>query len=136
MKIGIITPTYNRPELLLRLHKTLLVTGSGVDWLHCVVNDGSAANYEAVRGVCERLSGRLIYKRITNSGPLAARNHAIDLALEAGCSHLCFIDDDDYAVNEGLGAIGRKINEFPDNLWFVFKSDKKNCQDNFPLYID
>lgn len=120
-KIGVITPTFNRPNLLLKLHESLFETGTGVNWVHLVVDDGSSMDYREVLKRCHNLSGRLKVERIQNSGPLIARNHSIDMAMAEQCTHLCFVDDDDILIGQGLQAINKRIEEFNED-WFIFGS--------------
>lgn len=124
IKIGVVSPTYNRPQSLLRLHKSLVETGDGVDWLHSVVDDGSSECYADTLQKCEAVSGRLRYKRIENSGPLVARNHAIEIAIDEGCTYLCFIDDDDWLIHLGLKCIAELITKYQEYDWFIFRSQK------------
>ena len=125
IRLGIVTPTYERPELLWRLHRSLAEgagNDGGVDWLHCVVDDGSAADYADALARCNALTGRLRADRIPNAGALAARNRAIDLAMAAGCTHLAFMDDDDTVVPGGLARVAARIREHPDARWLLFPS--------------
>jgi glycosyltransferase involved in cell wall biosynthesis len=128
IRIAVITPTFNRPNQLFRLHRSLVETGRGVDWTHYVVDDGSAESYKLVCRECTAASGRLSYRQIDNSGPLIARNHAIDLALDEGCSYLCFVDDDDYFINEGICAIREWLHQYAGEEWFVFLSTQSRAQ--------
>ena len=134
-KIGAITPTYNRPNLLLRLHESIQHTGEGVDWIHCGVDDGSKESYQAVVEQCAKASGLMRYKRIQNSGALIARNHALDMAIDEGCTHFCFVDDDDYLIRQGLLKVSNRLEEFSDQDWFVFKS-KKNIAEAQAVWPD
>ena len=123
MKIGVITPTYNRPELLVRLHESLFKESEGVDWIHFAVDDGSNFSYVSAIERCVKLSNRFRYKKIFNQGALIARNHAIDMAFSENCTHLCFIDDDDLAVNFCLQVIRDRLLEFSGSHWFIFGSN-------------
>jgi glycosyltransferase involved in cell wall biosynthesis len=126
VRIGIITPTYNRPEFLVRLHQSLVRTGQGVDWIHFVVDDGSDISYRNALERCASASRRVRYKRIVNSGPLVARNRAIEMAFSENCTHLCFIDDDDLVINSCLQILHDRLVDFSDNQWFIFGSEMKN----------
>lgn len=124
MKLAVITPTYNRPELLQRLHMSLAQTGAGYDWWHYVVDDGSHESYAEAIEACKRETARLTYRRIANSGALVARNHAIEMAMADGRTHLCFIDDDDIASDNGISGIMDVIACEQAENWFVFASRK------------
>jgi glycosyltransferase involved in cell wall biosynthesis len=126
LKIGIVTPTFNRPEQLRKLHHSIAGSSSKSDWCHYVVDDGSELDYTEVASYCSGVSSRLKMKRIANSGPLVARNHAIDMALQDGATHLCFIDDDDELLPGSLTCLPEKIDEFPDVVWFMFGSKKES----------
>jgi glycosyltransferase involved in cell wall biosynthesis len=123
---GIITPTYNRPEYLRRLHLSIKENAGSVIWRHYVVDDGSGVSYEQVLKDCRKNSDNLWYKRIDNSGPLVARNVALDAACRDGCEFLCFLDDDDEMLPPGLTAIFRQLEIYPDLDWLVFQSRKPN----------
>lgn len=118
---GIITPSHNRPDLLVRLHRSLHNTAGDTDWKHFVVDDGSSVSYTQCINSCSSKSGNFYYSKIPNSGPLIARNVAIDAALTAGCDFLCFFDDDDAIAPPGLPAIERRIFEYSSANWFIFK---------------
>jgi len=121
-KIGIITPTYNRPDYLLRAHMSLGGDEKDYDWCHYVVDDGSKIDYADVFERCFNISGRLKTTRIINSGALIARNYAIEMALSEGCTHLTFLDDDCILAEGALNVINEKINMHKDSKWLLFNS--------------
>jgi len=125
LRIGIITPTYERPELLQRLHLSLVGDRCTFDWRHYVVNDGSRSDYSAVVEHCIETSGRFQYAEIPNSGPLIARNTAIELAIADKCTHIVFIDDDDVALPGGIQAMVDRVSQHSQSVWFLFKSKKE-----------
>ena len=125
--IGIISPTYNRPDLLEQLHRSIATIPTRVNWTHYVIDDGSDTDYTETFLRCQKLSGRLSTERILNSGPLIARNHAIDKAISDGCTHLCFIDDDDKLAPAGLSSIDARLRESSDEDWFLFGSSNKTA---------
>jgi len=131
LRIGIITPTYERSELLQRLHLSLVDDRCTFDWRHYVVNDGSRSDYSAVVEHCIETSGRFQYAEIPNSGPLIARNTAIDEAIADGCTHLVFIDDDDAALNGAINSLGERVQQNPRTSWVLFPS-RKNPPDPQP----
>jgi len=128
-KIGIISPTYDRPDLMEQLHRSISSCPTQTDWCHYVIDDGSAADYTTTFADCQKLSGRLATTRIPNSGPLIARNHAIDMAIADNCTHLCFLDDDDQLAPDGLTCIGERIRAFSDEKWLMFSSNLKQSSE-------
>lgn len=135
-KLGFITPTYNRPEMLERLYRSLLAGDDSVDWCHYVIDDGSKADYSEVVLRCSALGPHFVFERIDNSGPLVARNRAMDLALQDRCTHLCFIDDDNELLANSRSHIVQRIREFPHIDWFVFRCVREGVIDNvWPLNV-
>jgi glycosyltransferase involved in cell wall biosynthesis len=122
MKIGVVTATYNRPELLKRLHDSILETTTTTKWIHVVVDDGSSQDYSDLCHLIESYSNNFFYIKTNNGGALVARNYAIDAAVEMGCTHLCFIDDDDLVIGSGLDSVKNAILKFPMEQWFMFPS--------------
>ena len=122
ISIGVITPTYNRPDLLKRLHLSIERTTREADWIHYVVDDGSGKEYQAVLDELTQTSDKLRYQKIENSGPLAARNQAIDMALADDVDFLCFLDDDDVLLSPGLDAVAAAAARHRDCDWLIFHS--------------
>tara|TARA_R110000751_G_scaffold172928_3_gene279381 strand:+ start:94095 stop:94907 length:813 start_codon:yes stop_codon:yes gene_type:complete len=125
LKIGFITATYNRPELFERLHRSLAIQGDNAMWCHYVVDDGSRADYSDVFDSLQKLSGNLKTERISNSGVLIARNHAMEMAIADACTHLCFMDDDDILLPSSTGRMAECIRRYESRQWFVFPSKKE-----------
>lgn len=100
--ITILTPTYNRAELLPKLYESLLgQTNSDFDWL--VVDDGSTdGTSELIRGYMQEKKIRIFYERQLNAGKHTALNRGI-----AGIeSELTFIvDSDDYLPENAVETI-------------------------------
>lgn len=135
-KLGIITASYNRPSLLTALHESIVKNSGAVRWCHYVVNDGSNIDYSEAKAICNLYSdGRLKIKKIANSGVLIARNLAIEIAIADGVTHLCFIDDDDLVINNGVEKIEKTIARYQDKCWFLFKSKKDFLEETYwPSY--
>jgi len=101
---SIIIPTYNRPDLLKRAVKSVLVQ-TYENYELIVVNDGSTKQYDKVLTLfSENKSLRYFY--INNSGPSAARNFGIDVA---NGEFVCFLDDDDEFLPDHLQTIYERI---------------------------
>lgn len=122
VKVGFITPTFNRPAKLVALHASMAQPEMTGDWCHYVVDDGSSADYTDAFAICNRLSGRLRYERILNSGALIARNRAMAMALKDGCTHVCFLDDDDEVVPHGIQLLYEQLGQSSTADWFMFRS--------------
>jgi glycosyltransferase involved in cell wall biosynthesis len=124
IKVGVITATYDRPELLIRLHTSIAEQGNLTKWCHYIVDDGSKSDYSSAFRAIKRLSGNLRTKRIPNSGVLVARNHAMEMAISDGCTHLCFVDDDDFLLPNSISTLMGRLELFDEHTWFVFRSKK------------
>lgn len=125
ISIGVITPTHNRPDLLRNLHLSISRVTDSTRWKHYVVDDGSVADYQPVVEELSSSSNHLVYHRIENSGPLVARNRAIDMALQDRCDYLCFLDDDDHLLEPGLDAVISAAAANSDCDWLIFHSAKQ-----------
>lgn len=100
--ITIITPTYNRVDLLPRLYESLLKqTNQDFEWL--VVDDGSTDNTEQLmRQYCQENEIRVSYERQANAGKHTALNRGIARIR----SELTFIvDSDDYLPQDAVDII-------------------------------
>ena len=96
MKISVITPTYNRAELLKRLYKSLVEnsqSGIEIEWL--IMDDGSTDNTKQVVEELEKENNKieLKYYKQENQGKMVAINQLVekttgDLIIDC--------DDDDY----------------------------------------
>lgn len=87
--ISIITPTYNRPELLGDAIGSLLAQ-SFDDWEMLIVDDGSEPSARSI--VDAYNDSRLRYVRLDHVGRSAARNRGPELARG---TYIGFLDDDD-----------------------------------------
>lgn len=87
--ISIITPTYNRPELL---HDAIgsLLAQSYENWEMLVIDDGSEPSAQPV--IDAFADPRLRYVRLDHAGRSAARNRGLELARG---TYIGFLDDDD-----------------------------------------
>lgn len=87
-KISLITPTRNRPELLLRTIKNVQLQ-SLKNWQMIVVDDGDGMGIQVARSLND---ARVLAVTNAGSGQVNARNYALELA-SADLIHL--LDDDD-----------------------------------------
>lgn len=123
--IGVITPTYNRPDLLRNLHLSISASTDSKAWKHYVVDDGSVVNYQPTVDELSSGASHFVYHRSENSGPLVARNRAIDMAMKDGCDYLCFLDDDDHLLEPGLDAVVSAATTNRDCDWLIFRTAKQ-----------
>ncbi len=86
--ISLITPSRNRPELLLRTIKNVQ-SQSLKNWQLVVVDDGDGTGIQAAQSLND---ARVLAVSNSGSGQVDARNHGLDLA-KADLIHL--LDDDD-----------------------------------------
>ena len=121
MLIAIITPTYNRPELLRRLHDSLVQqVECDIGWIHIVVDDNSSSRMDWV-DLCNH--NRLHYHRLaSNVGAPRARNVGLELAEKLDASHVCFVDDDDYLQFDALTVVHRYLCQYPSEKHLIFRS--------------
>ena len=122
MKFGIITPTYNRPQLLQRAIESVVSNNYG-DWVMCIVDDCSddRAGYDEVLKHYAN-DTRIKYIRLdANSGVNAARNTALDFLIEEQCDYITLLDDDDIFSKDALQAAFDTITKYPQHRWFVSK---------------
>lgn len=101
MKISVLTPTYNRAELLTKLYKSLLKNskyGIEIEWL--IMNDGST---DATRGTVEEFIEeekiKIKYFEQENQGKMAAINNLVG---HATGELIIECDSDDYFTDDAF----------------------------------
>jgi len=94
--VSVVTPSYNRAELLPRVWLSLKNQNASFEWI--VVDDGSSDNS---REVCESFNDSRVnyYKLPENRGTNAARNAGVKKAVGR---YIVFLDSDDELVPDGL----------------------------------
>lgn len=97
--ISIITPTYNRANLLAEAIASVLHQSYG-NWELIVVDDGSTDNTREV--VLEPEDDRIQYLHQENQQAAAARNRGVSAARG---EYLCFLDDDDLLLDNHLESL-------------------------------
>ncbi|MGA9584261.1 MAG: glycosyltransferase family 2 protein [Terracidiphilus sp.] len=112
MIFSIVTPTYNRRDLLCRLFDSLVAQDyQGIEWI--VVDDGGTDGTEdAVRGFQISASFTIRYLRKQNGGKISACNAG--LAVASG-DLVSVIDDDDYFLPKVFDQIAQDFIAIRDN---------------------
>lgn len=122
--LAIITPTYQRPELVKRLSESIISQSPKFNWVHIIIDDdpdslGLPTPLEEYR------EEKVFYEKVeSNKGALIARNIGIEKALSLNVDYIAFIDDDDVVTNLGLQIIENEIARNPKEQFFLFLSHK------------
>ncbi len=102
MLLSVITPTYNRAQLLWRLYASLVAqTDRDLEWI--VIDDGSSDETE--KTVLSMINEGIIpikYKKITHAGKPTAHNEGVMLA--QGVLTVC-VDSDDALTTDAISAV-------------------------------
>lgn len=109
MKISVLTPTYNRGELLDKLYQSLLKNsnyGVDIEWL--IMDDGSTDNTEEIVKKFQTDKIDIKYYKQENSGKMLAINK---LAIEATGELIVDCDSDDYFTNDAFEIIKKVYEE-------------------------
>src|SRR5574344_729165 len=116
MKISILTPTYNRANLLDKLYTSLLINKntykSDIEWL--VMDDGSKDNTNQIVNLYIKeniIDIKYFYQE--NSGKMKALN---ELVLKASGDLIVECDSDDFFTTNALKTIEDSFNECKDKL--------------------
>jgi len=110
--ISIITPTWNRANLINRLYESLIrQTNKNFEWI--VVDDGSTDNTkEIVDGWIKENKINIHYYLKPNGG----KHTALNLAVQKASKELCFIvDSDDYISDDAVETIIADYDEIKGN---------------------
>ncbi len=97
---SVVIPTYNRPQLAVRAIESVLQQ-EYQDFEILLIDDGSDDDYSKVVEKY-KLDKRFIYHKQNNAHLSAARNKGIQLAKG---KWICFLDDDDYYLNNHLNVL-------------------------------
>ena len=94
IKFGIITPTYNRPELLLKNIESVKAQ-KYTNWVHLIIDDST----NELTSDLDIGGEKTIYiKNSSNSGVCFSRNRGIDFFISTDVDYIVFLDDDDFLV--------------------------------------
>ncbi|MBU0470743.1 MAG: glycosyltransferase family 2 protein [Nanoarchaeota archaeon] len=109
LQFSIITPTYNRANIIERAIDSL-ISQTFKSWELIVIDDGSKD--DTLSRLCRYSSNEKIkiLQQTTNSGPGAARNKAIQ---QAKGNYLTFLDSDDYYRPNHLEYHAQEISKDP-----------------------
>ena len=132
-KIGIITPTYNRPLLLERAINSVLEQDYS-NWIQVVVNDCSEISYDEL---IDRYDDQRIFflENLTNSGVNHSRNKALKHLEEEGCDFITFLDDDDYIANKNIFSIMMSdLTRKSDVDWLIYDVKNMNANEDHKEY--
>ena len=116
MKIGIITASYNRPDLLRRCIDSVR-SQSYSNWVMYVVDDCSTVNIDELSDMYRdpRLS---LQKLPQNVGANHVRNVALARALHDGCDAIFLLDDDDFLTEHALQNMIDQTQAYPNENIF------------------
>lgn len=117
MKFSIITPTYKRPEKLLRAVNSLLAQ-TYHDWEIIIVNDSPTDT--SYKEFSSSINDARIHYYIneTNKGVNYSRNYALD-KVSADSKWVIFLDDDDYFAPDALSTFHDLILTNQNQKWFI-----------------
>lgn len=129
MKFSIITPTYNRPDKLIRAVKSILEQDY-TDWEMIIVNDSPNFDYYVFNKFLEdnkeKINSKIKYFiNKKNMGVNFSRNFALE-NISPDSDYLCFLDDDDYFNKEALKKTFQKLNSLNNVDWLVENRFDKN----------
>lgn len=134
MKISILTPTYNRAELLKQLYTSLIKNskyGLEIEWI--VINDGSTDNTKQVIDDLQKEHKISIrYFEQENQGKMAALNHFVE---KATGDFIIECDSDDYLTDNAFLVLEKQIEKYIDRkdlyaLCFLKKDQNGNNMGN------
>lgn len=114
MKIGIITPTYNRIFLLERLYKSLLKQNS-LFYIWIIIDDGSTDSTESIiqEWINSDNSIQIRYYKKNNSGKSSALNYGFKS--NPDIDFFAIVDSDDYLLDNAIQIITQKVNKYYSN---------------------
>lgn len=119
IELIVVTPTYNRKELIKRLYKNLLKQSSyNFKWL--IIDDGSTdGTGEYVQELIGNSQIVIEYHYKTNGGKGKALNYAFELA--ESNTFLLIVDSDDILLSDGVNKVKKSVEEFNrENIGAVF----------------
>lgn len=151
MKYSIITPTYNRPEKLIRCVESVLNQNKSnnikenFDFELIIVNDSPLFDYSIFNNYLDKLKAENFenFSKIKyfvnkeNMGVNFSRNLALDcVRKDITSDYVIFLDDDDWLGDDALNQLQCKINETNKLSWYISKRTFENMRDlsDIPKY--
>jgi len=105
--VSIITPTYNRADLLPRVWQSIRHQNASFEWI--VIDDGSTDQTAAVMD--QLADERIVFSQLhRNCGVNVARNKGVSLARGR---YVVFLDSDDELFPDGLNFMISLMNSMP-----------------------
>lgn len=127
------TPTYNRPDELVRCGKSITAQ-SYTNWFWVVVNDGSTIDYSEAN--CTLASPNILHLNLSqNSGVTHARNVGLDTIQGMDADFVVFLDDDDELEKNCLSETAKIIRGNPAHCWFVSNRVHRRTGEAFGIAI-
>lgn len=110
MKISVLTPTYNRGQLLRNLYESLVQNANyGIDLEWLIMDDGSTDDTDKrVKGFQQENKIKILYFRQKNQGKMEANNQ---LTEKATGELIIECDSDDYFTQDAFQTIGQAWEE-------------------------
>jgi|688.fasta_scaffold04259_20 glycosyltransferase involved in cell wall biosynthesis len=119
LMIGVVIPTFNRPDLLDIALKSLQAQ-SYQNWKAVVINDLSSVDYQSVELVFSEDSRIRFFTRASNGGVNQACNTGLDqLAADGDVDFIAIMDDDDTYALDFFEAAVVQIHAHPEYSWFM-----------------
>lgn len=121
MKFSIITPSYQRPQKLIRAVQSVLEQNYE-KWEMIIVNDSPSFNYSTFEKFIEenkkKINNRIKYfMNKENMGVNFSRNFALNNVSQSS-DYLTFLDDDDWLSKGALEELKINIEKHPNQEWF------------------
>jgi len=117
IRIAVIIPTFNRPDHMITAIKSVMAQ-TYPHWLLIISDDCSTVDYSGIEPWLE--DARIHYiKRAVNGGCNAARNTAIDAAIQLGADYIASMDDEEQLDPHCLEKAIEAIRQNPGIGWFV-----------------
>lgn len=111
ISISVIIPTYNRAHTVGRAIESILSQTIPVNEI-IIVDDGSKDNIvEVMQKYTSHVNPSIQFVKLEHAGAMHARNHGIKVATS---DYICFLDSDDYWLENRIEAVYKSITEYPD----------------------